>query len=196
MLVQVLFHEVVDGFSSAIERERCAILWLEPTKTMVQRSSILMVVFFCVTACSSSSSGGGGGGANVADKQNKDPDGAYGFDGVGWSQSENEDGSDVWNGPSGVAVHVMIDETVGYPSANAWAEAKHASAASSGVVMDFAVESLGNGTWWWGWYDEGNVFEGYLVSGSMGVNPQLQEHEAALSKDDAATIMKTFAIGE
>jgi hypothetical protein len=119
----------------------------------------------------------------------------------GWSLNENAEGQDIWTGPNGLALVIEIDSDNPYSSAQEWATDQYGSlsvtAPSTGEVMVFEPESLGsNGAWWWGWNYGGDLFEGYLLQGSTGVNPELQGNETPLSKASAAEIMKTFALGE
>jgi len=46
--------------------------------------------------------------------------------------------------------------------------------------------------WWFGWYYSGDVFEGYVLKGSLGVSAELQA--AGLPKADAAAIVRSFAL--
>jgi hypothetical protein len=147
-----------------------------------------------LTLACSGGSAGEGGGSGFQQKQNKDPDGAYGFDGPGWSQSENVEGQDIWAGPNGLMLVIEIESDLGYSSAEDWAKEAYASTEQTGASMSFEPEALGNGSWWWGWYFGGDVFESYVLTGSRGVNPALQPEET-LAKEEAAAILSTFALG-
>jgi hypothetical protein len=151
----------------------------------------LIAILGTVCIGCSGGDGGAGGGGSVSDAQNKDADGLYGFEGDGWTLDQNNDGQDIWVGPNGLLL-VIGTESELTKSAEVWAKDDYASTELTGAQMTFAPEPLPNGAWWWGWYYGGDTFEGYLVSGSRGINPELQSSD--LPKDQAAAIMKTFVI--
>ena len=89
---------------------------------------------------------------------------------------------------------IRIASDLGYANAQAWAQDEYGVTELTGPTMNFEPEPLGNGMWWWGWYYGGDNFEGYLMEGGSGVQPELQSE--ALPKEEAAKIIGSFAFSK
>src|SRR5436190_15161396 len=89
---------------------------------MTSVNKVISGVLACVASLLVGCGGGSGGGA--AKPANVDPDGFYGFDGIGWAIGDNQLSQDGWD-RVGSQDGIYVELTANSPSAMAMAQASY-----------------------------------------------------------------------
>jgi hypothetical protein len=152
----------------------------------------------CVVLVALANAGCGGSDGSSATLENRDTEGAYGFNGANWVLTKNDVNEDVWE-KVGTSTKLVVDVSAGMTmTALDWAQSELANfqIAVPDVVIDFDATALdGSRAAWYGWdfVQEGsNVYEAYYVHGTTGASAELSGPGVTMS--DAAAVLRSFQI--